>query len=49
MRRAERKNAEKEKRSTRTLKEVDFLLGVDDEGRQGALRFKKEENGAFLI
>lgn len=48
MRRSERKNAEKEKRTPRTLQEIDFLLMVDDEGRQGALRFKKEEEGPFL-
>lgn len=48
MRRSERKNAEKEKRTPRALKEIDFLLMVDDEGRLGALRFKKEENGPFL-
>lgn len=48
MRRAERKKAEQEKRTPRILKELDFLLLVDDEGRQGALRFKKEEEGSFL-
>ncbi len=48
MRRAERKNAEKEKRAARSLREIDFLLMVDDEGRQGAFRFKREEQGAFL-
>ncbi len=48
MRRSERKNAEHEKRTARALKEIDFLLMVDDEGRQGALRFKKEEQGPFL-
>lgn len=48
MRRYERKNAEKEKRKARTLTELDFLLGVDDEVRQGALRFKKEESGVYL-
>ena len=48
MRRYERKNADLEKRTARTLKEIDFLLMVDDEGRQGALRFKKEEHGSFL-
>lgn len=37
--RSERKNAEKEKRTPRTLQEVNFLLMVDDQGRQGALRF----------
>ena len=48
MRRSERKNAENEKRTARALKEIDFLLMVDDEGRQGALRFKREEQGPFL-
>ncbi len=48
MRRWERRNAEREKRTVRTLKEIDFLLMVDDEGRQGALRFKKEEQGPYL-
>src|SRR3984885_4430227 len=48
MRRSERKNAEREKRTARALREMDFLLMVDDEGRQGALRFKREEQGPFL-
>jgi serine/threonine-protein kinase HipA len=48
MRRAERRNAEREKRTARALGEIDFLLIVDDEGRQGALRFKKEEQSDFL-
>ncbi len=48
MRRSERKNAIREKRVVRTLGEVDFLLMVDDECRQGALRFKREEKGPFL-
>lgn len=48
MRRAERRNAENEKRPPHTLKEIDFLLRVDDEARQGALRFKIEEQGSFL-
>src|SRR3990167_10710282 len=48
MRRSERKHAENEKRTAHALKEIDFLLMVDDEARQGALRFKKEENGLFL-
>lgn len=48
MRRSERKKAEDEKRTARALKEIDYLLMVDDEGRQGALRFKKEENGPYL-
>lgn len=48
MRRAERKSAEREKRAARSLREIDFLLMVDDEGRLGALRFKREENEPFL-
>ncbi len=48
MRRSERKNAEREKRTARALREIDFLLMVDDEGRQGALRFKKEQHDTFL-
>lgn len=48
MRRSERKIAEHEKRTARALKEIDFLLMVDDEGRQGALRFKRKEHEPFL-
>ncbi len=48
MRRSERKKAEREKRTPRALNEIDFLLMVDDEGRQGALRFKREEQSSFL-
>jgi len=48
MRRAERRRAEREGRTPRTLFEVDFLLLVDDEARQGALRFKTAPDGAFL-
>lgn len=47
MRRSERKIAELEKRKARSLREIDFLLLVDDEARQGALRFR-HENGPFL-
>ena len=43
MRRLERKLATQEKRTPRILREIDFLLKVDDEARQGALRFKKGE------
>ena len=43
MRRAERRRAEQERRSSRTLNEIDYLLMVDDETRQGALRFCKIE------
>ncbi|HSX11504.1 MAG TPA: HipA domain-containing protein, partial [Chlamydiales bacterium] len=48
MRRSERRNAEREKRTPRALREIDFLLMVDDEARQGALRFKRDEQGPFL-
>lgn len=48
MRRAERNRAEKEKRAPRALREIDYLLMVDDEGRQGALRFKREKSSSFL-
>lgn len=48
MRRAERKFAAKEKRHSRTLTEIDFLLLVDDGTRQGALRFKKKPESPFL-
>jgi serine/threonine-protein kinase HipA len=37
MRRLERRRAEREKTTPRTLFEMDFLLGVDDETRAGAL------------
>jgi serine/threonine-protein kinase HipA len=33
---------------TPTLYDIDFLLGVYDESRMGALRFKTNPNGAFL-
>jgi serine/threonine-protein kinase HipA len=33
--------AERERRATRSLGEIDFLLGVRDDLRQGALRFRK--------
>jgi serine/threonine-protein kinase HipA len=48
MRRMERRRAEREKHAPRTLHEVDFLLLVDDEARQGALRFADREGGPFL-
>jgi serine/threonine-protein kinase HipA len=40
MQRAERRQAEKEGRRIRTLGELDYLLGVADETRLGALRFR---------
>jgi serine/threonine-protein kinase HipA len=48
MRRNERARAEREGSSPRTLMEVDFLMMVDDEARQGALRFAESEGGPFL-
>jgi serine/threonine-protein kinase HipA len=48
MRRAERRRAEKEKQTPRTIREIDYLLLVDDEARQGALRFSEQIGGPFL-
>ena len=48
MRRAERRRAEREGGTPRTLQEIDFLLLVNDEARQGTLRFAEREGGAFL-
>jgi len=48
MRRAERLRAEREGRAPRTVREIDCLLMVDDEARQGALRFAEREGGPFL-
>jgi serine/threonine-protein kinase HipA len=48
MRRAEGRQAELEQRPPRTLREIDYLLLVDDEARQGALRFAESEGGPFV-
>src|SRR5579872_6770550 len=48
MRRAERRRAQREKQTPRTVWEIDYLLLVDDEARQGALRFAGKEGGPFL-
>jgi len=48
MRRGERRRAERQKSAPRMLREVDYLLFVDDEARQGALRFSEREGGPFL-
>ena len=45
MRRAERRRAEREGRTPYTVREIDYLLLVDDETRQGSLRFA-ETGGA---
>ncbi|WP_394994114.1 type II toxin-antitoxin system HipA family toxin [Emticicia sp.] len=48
MRRREAALARKEERKENLLFETDYLLGVYDEHRMGALRFKIEDNGVFL-
>jgi len=48
MRRAERRRAEAAGETPRTLREIDYLLNVNDEARQGALRFALEAGGPFL-
>ncbi|NDJ13530.1 MAG: type II toxin-antitoxin system HipA family toxin [Acidobacteriia bacterium] len=48
MRRAERRRAESERQTPRTLREIDYLLMVDDEARMGALRFARQAGGQFL-
>jgi serine/threonine-protein kinase HipA len=48
MRRMERRRAERAGTAPRTLQEIDYLLLVDDEARQGALRFAEREGGPFL-
>jgi serine/threonine-protein kinase HipA len=46
--REERRRAQDEGRAARSLGEVDYLLGVGDIARQGALRFKETPDGPFL-
>ena len=48
LRRAERRDAQREGRAPRALSEGDFLLGVDDQARQGALRFRETPEEPFL-
>jgi serine/threonine-protein kinase HipA len=48
MRRAERRRAERDGETPRTVREIDYLLMVDDESRQGALRFSARQGGPFL-
>lgn len=48
MRRREAAIARIEKRAEQTLLETDYLLGVYDEHRMGALRFKQASGGPFL-
>lgn len=48
MERKERFTADKESRKPKKLNSGDYLLGVYDESRMGALRFKSEASGDFL-
>ncbi len=48
MKRREAIEAREEERKASPLFESDFLLGVNDETRMGALRFKLEADGPFL-
>jgi len=47
MRRRESQLAKEQGRKPRDLREVDYLLGVHDSHRLGALRFKTEPNGPY--
>lgn len=47
MQRAERRAAQREGRAIRTLAESDYLLGVSDETRLGALRFRRVGEESF--
>ena len=48
MRRFERTTAHRQARTPRVLRESDFLLGVNDEIRVGAVRFATRARGPFL-
>ena len=48
MARAERLRAQEDGRARRTLLDIDYVLGVSDLTRQGALRFALTEGGDFL-
>lgn len=48
MRKRETINARSENRTVRTLAEADYLLGVFDGNRMGALRFKLSPDGDFM-
>ena len=49
MRRAETARAKSENTAPTTLYEVDYLLGVNDEARQGALRFSLEQDETVFL
>ena len=46
--RREAERARAERRNVRTLDEADYLLGVFDDSRMGALRFRLDPKGPFL-
>ncbi|MFN4764579.1 type II toxin-antitoxin system HipA family toxin [Gillisia sp. Q332] len=48
MKRRESQDARARNEKARTLYEIDYLLGVYDESRMGALRFKTDPDGPFL-
>jgi serine/threonine-protein kinase HipA len=48
MARAERFRARREYRTPRHLREIDYVLGVSDIARQGALRFSHADRAVFL-
>jgi len=48
MKRKEAQMAREESRAERHLLESDYLLGVHDEYRMGAIRFRLSQNGSFL-
>lgn len=45
---AERARARSEHRAPRRLDDLDYLLGVSDDTRQGALRFRRPDSSTFL-
>lgn len=49
MRRSENLSAKLTGDTPRTLSELDYLLGVNDEARQGALRFSLQPDGPYLM
>ena len=48
MKRREAQDARARNEKAKTLYEIDYLLGVYDESRMGALRFKTDRDGPFL-
>lgn len=48
MKRRAAQEASQKGEKAKTLYEIDYLLGVLDESRMGALRFKADPNGSFL-